>query len=337
MKKDIYDSIIPKSLQRTLKLQQELTKSLKIIEDLNRWQKSLGLNTSVLQQLREFDSINKTILINNKLTGWHETLKIGSAIRDELAKIDDLSGYKDLKQKIPPWHEALEIQKKFIPHNYIEDALRGININWQIFKDIIPTSENQRIQEIISALREDSIFFGEFESLDDLMDEEDENGTKTQIILAEDLKERLETVNFLPIKIFERISNDPKLMHGMNPRDFEFFIAELLSKLGFENIIVTPRSGDKGRDIIATQSPGDIPMIVAFECKKYAPNRKIGPDTMRALLGTISHHPTRANKGVLITTSSFTAASQKFIASESMLAGKDFNDLVTWINQIKKK
>lgn len=74
----------------------------------------------------------------------------------------------------------------------------------------------------------------------------DEMGTESQE--REEVKSRIIQVNYLPQRTFEAIQNSPRLMRGLAPREFEEFTAELLSRLGFEGIELTPRSGDGGRD-----------------------------------------------------------------------------------------
>jgi restriction system protein len=113
-------------------------------------------------------------------------------------------------------------------------------------------------------------------------------------------------------------------------------VAELIERLGFENVTVTPRSGDGGQDILATKFFNDIPMLFSFECKRYSKSNKIKPEIMRALFGTVSASNSKANKGVLVTTSTFSPGAKSFIASEPLIDGKDFYDLVKWINQVKK-
>jgi hypothetical protein len=147
----------------------------------------------------------------------------------------------------------------------------------------------------------------------------------------EEVESRIIQVEYLPQRVFDAIRNEPKLMRGLDPRAFEEFTAELLSKLGFKGIWLTPQSGDGGRDIVATQVINDIPVVMAFECKRYAESNKIGPEFLRALLGTITQGATRASMGVLVTTSSFTSGARSFIAAEASIDGKDFDALAKWL------
>jgi hypothetical protein len=305
--------------------------SLQLYTELNKNPYEIGLSSGLTPTASE--TIQNLAKKHNISTS--ELIGISAGTIGYLENFDALSRYSVLSEKFHPWNEALKVQEALGLPDHIEKYLHGISLDRSIFQGFILESEYERAFEVTSALNTDSVFLGEIEISPNLEDEEGSSENQ-KIILPEEFRDRLETVQFLPIKLFDQILNDPNLMRGMDPREFENLIAELMYKSGFENIIVTPRSNDKGRDILATKTVCDIPIMFAFECKRYSPENKIKPEIMRALLGTISHHQTRANKGVLVTTSSFSREAKSFIASESMLSGKDFNDLVKWINQVKK-
>lgn len=136
----------------------------------------------------------------------------------------------------------------------------------------------------------------------------------------------------LPLSELNRVLRHPGAMRTLSAREFEQFIATLIEQLGFEDVVLTP-PGDQGRDVLATRRVSGISMLFAFECKRYAPDRPVGPDIVRALLGAILHGPTRASMGVLVTTSIFTPAARKFILTEPVLDGKDFDGVVGWLKE----
>jgi len=184
--------------------------------------------------------------------------------------------------------------------------------------------------------------FGIFESSDDSDDmdveisELPDDTTSTGIHSdATEICERLEIVRFLPFRLLKAILGHPNLMKKISPREFEELVAELLHQHDFENIILTPRSGDGGRDVIATQRCAGIPVLFAFECKRY--QKKVGIETMRTLLGTVTHTRTKANVGVLATTSELTKGAKKFILHEPSIKAHEFNDLVKLLEDIKHK
>jgi hypothetical protein len=151
-----------------------------------------------------------------------------------------------------------------------------------------------------------------------------------EIIPAETL-ECLKRVDFIPLTVLDGILRSPEAMRTLSARDFEKFIATLIDQLGFENVELTPSSGDQGRDIIASKRMHGIPIIFAFECKLYKPGNPVGPDILRALLGTVRHARTAANKGVLVTTSTFSPGARTFLLSEPAIDGKDFDGIVDWL------
>ncbi len=189
-----------------------------------------------------------------------------------------------------------------------------------------------QFQSIIDQLKLPSEYIGTLkiddnESSDELLSDGSE---ESAIIIP-----RLQVVNNLPVRVMRAILADPRLLLGIDPYHFEKVVAELLSAQGFQNIQVTKRSGDGGKDILATQFVAGIPVFFCFECKRYT-KKRIGVDIMRSLLGAVSMKSSNFNKGVLVTTSSFTSDSKLLIAEEKMIDGKDFNDLVKWIGDYRK-
>lgn len=155
--------------------------------------------------------------------------------------------------------------------------------------------------------------------------------------LDEDKKSAIISVNRLPFRLIANILRSPNKVKNLTPRQFEEFVAETLAQLGFTNVILTPRSRDGGKDVIASHQINGIPLSFYFECKKYADDNKIQLETLRTLLGTLAHDARRVNKGVLVTTSTFTKGSKDFILSESRLDGKDYEGILGWIDELNKR
>lgn len=191
-------------------------------------------------------------------------------------------------------------------------------------------------------LSRDSEVFGEYEFKiteyeEGLGQAEQVGDFDSKLILPKEARERIALVDYLPLQVVGEIMRKPALMRRLSPRDFERLIAHLIDALGFDNVILTPRSGDGGRDVLATKWINGIPVLFAFECKQYSEGRKIQLETLRSLLGVVSHSLTKANIGVIVTTSYFTRGAQQFILSEALIDGKDFDDIVLWINELKNK
>ena len=199
------------------------------------------------------------------------------------------------------------------------------------FLKSIQTIESFYLPNTIDQLSLQGRVFGEFEGDDDPKElfEGEEDLYESGLCL--EIEQRLELVQFLPLRLLDAISSNPELMRGLDPRDFERLIADLLNAHEFQNIVLTPRSGDKGRDVLATKYIAGIPILFSFECKRYS--NKVGVEVMRGLLGSVAHNESKANIGVLATTSRFTKGARDFILTEPLVDGKDFDDLVSWLNK----
>lgn len=155
-------------------------------------------------------------------------------------------------------------------------------------------------------------------------------------VIPADARTRLKSVDFLPLRVLDRIYQAPKALYKLSPRQFEELIAEIVSELGFTDVELTPGSRDKGRDVVATKRVNGIPLLFAFECKQQAPNRKVGLGVVRSLLGTVTHAVSRANVGVLVTTSTFTRGAQEFFLTETAVKGRDFDGVIDWLDEIRR-
>jgi len=91
---------------------------------------------------------------------------------------------------------------------------------------------------------------------------------------------------------------------NLSPYEFEDFISELFSKMGYD-AKVTSRSGDFGADVIAQKNNEKI----LIEVKKYSEGTNIRPDQVQRTLGAIWKY--NADKAVFITTSNFTVRAKE--------------------------
>lgn len=88
---------------------------------------------------------------------------------------------------------------------------------------------------------------------------------------------------------------------------FESLCQELLREAGFESVTVTGRSGDEGIDGIGVLQVNPLVSFkVLFQCKRY--KHAVGPDKVRDFRGAMMG---RADKGIILTTSTFTADAKK--------------------------
>lgn len=86
---------------------------------------------------------------------------------------------------------------------------------------------------------------------------------------------------------------------------FERLAQRLLREANFETVTVTGRSGDQGIDGVGTYRLGLLTFPVFFQCKKYSGS--VGPGEVRDFRGAMQG---RGEKGLLITTGSFTSAAK---------------------------
>lgn len=101
--------------------------------------------------------------------------------------------------------------------------------------------------------------------------------------------------------IVKALEKDPNIAFQMSWRLWEEMVAGSHERAGAQ-VILTPRSGDRGRDVIATyQGIGTIRVI--DQVKAYKLGHLVTANDVRALFGVVVAD--RASKGFLTTTSDF--------------------------------
>jgi restriction system protein len=140
--------------------------------------------------------------------------------------------------------------------------------------------------------------------------------------------------------IWNKLQNDPRALHefAQNPRAFEEFIAGAYDLAGFDEVILTPRKGDHGRDVIA-EKKGFFAIRVLDQAKAYSPGRVVTHDDVRAMVGVL-HMDQAASKAVITTTSEFAPMvrepSQPYASlMPTRLELKDGKELVQWLATMK--
>jgi restriction system protein len=105
------------------------------------------------------------------------------------------------------------------------------------------------------------------------------------------------------------LKKEPNILRQMTSRKFEELVAELLSRKGFK-VELTPPSKDGGFDMYAAKSDTLGRFLFLVECKRYSQTNKVGVNIVRALHGVVQDK--KANAGVVVTTSFFTAGAKEF-------------------------
>lgn len=104
-------------------------------------------------------------------------------------------------------------------------------------------------------------------------------------------------------EIVGRLHNNWDEAYSIPPEKWEEVIAGAFKKAGYDEVTITPRSGDFGRDVIAVKNGIGCVKIIG-SVKAYAPKRRVGQDDVRALLGVLTGEQ-NASKGIITTTSNF--------------------------------
>lgn len=103
-------------------------------------------------------------------------------------------------------------------------------------------------------------------------------------------------------EIVKLITRDPNAIFQIEARQWEEIIAAAYEQAGFDEVILTPRSGDYGRDVIAVKKGlGEVRII--DQVKAYKHGHLVTANDVRALMGVLQTDG--ASKGFLTTTSDF--------------------------------
>jgi len=146
----------------------------------------------------------------------------------------------------------------------------------------------------------------------------------------------VEGVSVAWFEIVKELARDADFLFKVPWRKLEELIAGAYERDGWPEVVLTPRSGDRGRDVIATK-PGIGSIRIFDQVKAYAPGHRVAADEVRSLLATLEVER-NVSKGVLTTSSEFAPG----ILKNSGLAGfmpnrlelKDGASLLRWLSEI---
>ena len=135
-------------------------------------------------------------------------------------------------------------------------------------------------------------------------------------------------------EIIKEIARDREFLNRIPWRKLEELIAGAYEREGWPEVILTPRSGDKGRDIIATK-PGFGSIRIFDQVKAYAPGHKVTAEEIRALLGVLQIQG-NVSKGIVTTTSDFAPGIFEEVRQfmPHRLELKNGNQLYEWLLQL---
>ncbi len=117
-------------------------------------------------------------------------------------------------------------------------------------------------------------------------------------------------------------------LSALSPEGFERLSQRLLREAGFINVEVLGKSGDGGIDGVGHYRMSLVSFPIYFQCKRYSGT--VGPNHVRDFRGAMAG---RGEKGLLITTSSFTRDAQKEASRDGappieLIDGQRLSDLL---------
>lgn len=104
-------------------------------------------------------------------------------------------------------------------------------------------------------------------------------------------------------EIVRQLGNDWSIAFQIPYDKWEEIVAGAFKNEGYDEVTLTPRSGDHGRDLIAVKH-GIGSVKILGSVKAYGAGKLVRYDDVRALAGVLSTD-LRASKGIIATTSDF--------------------------------
>jgi restriction system protein len=141
------------------------------------------------------------------------------------------------------------------------------------------------------------------------------------------------------IEIIAQLERDPAFLFKIPWRKLEEIIAGAYERAGWPEVVLTPRSGDRGRDVIATK-PGIGSIRIVDQIKAYKPGHLVTADEVRSLVGVLSIEQ-NVSKGLVTTTSGFAPGIAEDAALKALmpyrLELKNGKELHQWLVQLGKR
>lgn len=137
-------------------------------------------------------------------------------------------------------------------------------------------------------------------------------------------------------EISRQLMHDPafRFEFTSKPIKFEEFLAGAYKLQGWDAVTLTPPSGDKGRDVIATTSAMTAIRILD-QAKANRPSHLVSQNDVRALLGVLVNDD-NATKGVVTTTSDFAPGVEEEFQKHIpyRLETKNGEQVLQWVRQL---
>jgi restriction system protein len=139
------------------------------------------------------------------------------------------------------------------------------------------------------------------------------------------------------LAFFAYARRHPDKLHEIGWRVWEEIIAAAYQEAGYR-VTLTPRSGDKGVDVIAARS-GVVTVRYFEQVKAYKPDNLVTLDDVSSMLGVLQREP-NVSRGIVTTTSGFAPgvltdpSITKFMPYRLDLRARD--GLIAWLEEMTK-
>ncbi len=136
--------------------------------------------------------------------------------------------------------------------------------------------------------------------------------------------------------LYSRIIQSPDVLYRIDSREFEYLVADIFTKHGFD-VELTPPTRDGGVDLIACRKDNITgPNLYFIECKHWRQAKKVGVAIVRQILGITYSQP--STKGLIVTSSYFTTPAKHLEQTNKYrLTLHDYTDLIGWIELLSGK
>lgn len=149
-------------------------------------------------------------------------------------------------------------------------------------------------------------------------------------------EELIEAVDVIEDEIFTKLYNKPEGIYEITPRQFEELVCGILKSFGWY-VELTKSTRDGGYDIFAiSKDISGLSSSWIIECKRYSPDRKVGIDCVRSILG-VKNNDVRAAGAMVATTSSFSRDVKDYKASRYDLELVDYSRIVGWLGDVYER
>jgi len=134
--------------------------------------------------------------------------------------------------------------------------------------------------------------------------------------------------------LLRQLAESPTDLYSLPPRKFEEMVRELLEREGYDAQL-TQQTRDGGVDILAQKTLHGDSVLYLVECKRYAKRNPVGVGVVRALYGVVED--VRATKGLIVTTSRFTADALKKAEDQRFrMSLRGYDELVAWLRRVTR-